>query len=210
MGGSIWAFLVVGLIMGLWLALPFGGSGAFCFSRTLTAGRKAGLVASLGLASAGAFYAAIGGFQLTFLVSYFPDWITWLRGFGGLFFCYLGVITLLSSTRLLAFLSGREGLPGMYILLFLLTLASPLTVVPFTAIFPGFGLDKLIPGWSSAALLTLGVFLGANLWWIILSAVIRSFQINITASALKWVNRVLGIFIVLTGLVSMLSLIPML
>jgi threonine/homoserine/homoserine lactone efflux protein len=202
--------LPVGLIMGLAIAFPLGGSGAFCLSRTLTAGFKAGLVASLGIALAGAFYAAIGGFQLTFISDYFPLWEVWLRGCSGLFLCYLGVVTFMSASRFLTFLSGISGMAGLLILMFLLTLGSPLTVIPFTAAFPGFGLIKIFGSMLPAAALISGVFIGANLWWLILSAVVRLFHLELSPGALRWANRFFGIFIVITGLLAIVSLFPLL
>ncbi len=201
---------ITGLIIGLLIAAPIGAIGAMCLRRTLIGGRAAGLAVCLGAATAGAFYAGIGGFQLTSITNYLNVWAVWLRGIGGLLFCYLGIRTFLVVPESQVAWTNKAGFMGVFISIFLLTLATPLTVFSFTAIFPGFGLDKVIGDNVSAIELVIGVFIGSVLWWLVLGTIISRRSASLSMGALRWVNRVAGVIIVVSGLVAILSLIPML
>jgi threonine/homoserine/homoserine lactone efflux protein len=172
--------------------------------------RAAGLIGCLGAAMAGVFYASIGGFQLTSISNSFNVWEVWLRGIGGLFFCYLGVRTFLSTPGSRGSRSNKAGFVVIFIAMFLLTLASPLTVFSFTTVFPGFGLDKVIRNNLSATELVIGVFIGSVLWWLVLAIIISLRRASVSNGVFRWVNRVSGVIIVVSGLVAILSLLPML
>ena len=62
-------FLLRGLIIGFSIAAPVGPIGVLCIRRTLTAGRRVGLLTGLGAATADAIYGYIAGFGLVFISS---------------------------------------------------------------------------------------------------------------------------------------------
>ena len=87
----------------------------------------------------------------------------------------------------------------------LLTLANPMTVIAFAAIFAGLGLVSEGAKYLSAALLVSGVFLGSALWWLILSGMAGMLRDRISHSGLRWVNRLAGVVITSFGLLVILS-----
>ena len=91
------AFLVAGLMMGFSIAAPVGPIGVLCIRRTLSQGRRAGLLTGLGAATADAVYGCIAGFGLVFISRVLVSQRIWLRFFGGLLLCYLGVKTFLAK-----------------------------------------------------------------------------------------------------------------
>ncbi len=199
--------VITGLIIGLLIAAPVGAVGVWCLRRTLVGERSTGLAICLGMATAGALYASMGGFQLILITNNFDLWLVWLRGIGGLIFCYMGIRVFLVKSASRAILTNKAGSTGVFILALGLSLASPLTVISFTAIYPGFGLDKVIAGNPAAIELIIGVVIGSVLWGLILMAIMKRRSINLSLTALKWVNRVAGVIIVAWGLVSLGSLI---
>ncbi len=96
-----------GLVIGFSIAAPVGPIGVLCIRRTLANGKISGLVSGLGAATADALYGCVAGFGLTFISSLLIDQQMWLRLFGGLFLCYLGVKTLLSQP-------AQAGSPGWW------------------------------------------------------------------------------------------------
>jgi len=56
-----------------------------------------------------------------------------------------------------------DGLASAYFSTLVLTLANPLTILSFVAIFAGFGLTAS-PSYGAAAVLVAGVFVGSALW----------------------------------------------
>src|SRR5512142_2363186 len=150
-----------GLVIGFSIAAPVGPIGVLCIRRTLANGRAAGLATGLGAATADGMYGCVAGFGLTFISSVLINQQMWLRLFGGLFLCYLGIRTLLSKPSGQEAKMGGNGLLGSYASTFLLTVTNPMTILSFAAIFAGLGLANTNGDYASAVILVLGVFLGS-------------------------------------------------
>src|SRR5512147_2758727 len=197
------SLLIRGLLIGFSIAAPVGPIGVLCIRRTLTDGRVSGLVSGLGAATADAMYGCVAGFGLTFISSLLIDQQTWLRLFGGLFLCYLGIKTLLSKPAEKEAAVRRTGLLGSYASTFLLTVTNPLTILSFAAIFAGLGLANTNGDYASAVILVLGVFLGSALWWLLLSGGVGLLRDKFNAQGLLWVNRISGMIITIFGMVAL-------
>jgi threonine/homoserine/homoserine lactone efflux protein len=95
---------------------------------------------------------------------------------------------------------------GSYVAAFLLALTNPVTIFAFVAVFAAFGLGhRLII--ASASNLVLGVFAGSCLWFLALGYVATLFRKKLDSGGLRWVNRIAGAFIVLSGIAAFVSLI---
>ena len=92
------ADLLKGVILGFSIAAPVGPIGVLCIRRTLAQGRAVWVVSGLGAATADAVYGSIAAFGLTFISAFLVSQQGWLRLIGGIFLCYLGVRTFLSSS----------------------------------------------------------------------------------------------------------------
>ena len=134
-GGA--AFLLKGIAIGLSIAAPVGPIGVLCIRSTLAEGRIQGLVSGLGAAAADALYGCVAGFGLTLLSDLLTGQQTWLRAIGGTFLCYLGVKTFLAQPGERVASEASLGLLGAFSSTFLLTLANPVTILAFGAIFAG-------------------------------------------------------------------------
>ena len=55
-------------------------------------GRLSGLISGFGAATADAFYGAIAGFSITFLIEFLEREEFWIRVFGGLLLVAIGVV----------------------------------------------------------------------------------------------------------------------
>ena len=155
-------------------------------------------------------YGGIAAFGLTAISSFLVNQQIWLRLFGGVFLCYLGVRTFLShpSDNAASLQSARLG--SVYSSTFLLTLTNPTTILSFAAIFAGVGLGSGAGDPASAAMLVTGVFAGSALWWLILSSGISVLRAKLTSRGLLWVNRTSGIVLSALGLLALLSLVSLL
>ena len=201
-------FLLRGLVIGLSIAAPVGPIGVLCMRRTLTEGRAFGFVSGLGTASADLVYGCIAGFGLSFISTFLVGHQLWLRLIGGAFLCYLGIKTLLAKSSKEAATAKGATLIGAYGSTFLLTLANPMTILSFAAVFAGLGLAVTPEGFGSATILVTGVFLGSSLWWLTLSSVVGLVRHRIDLRALLWVNRVSGAVVIAFGLFAVASALP--
>jgi threonine/homoserine/homoserine lactone efflux protein len=162
--------LIRGVLIGLSIAAPIGPIGVLCIRRTLAEGRTSGLVSGLGVACADALYGSVAALGLSVADALLGQ-LLWIRLAGGLFLCYLGLRTLAArppAEATAAEVRAGRGLLGAFGSTFLLTLANPMTILSFAAIFAGLGPRTGASG-AEALLLVLGVFAGSALWWLILS-----------------------------------------
>jgi threonine/homoserine/homoserine lactone efflux protein len=199
-------FLISGLIIGFSIAAPVGPIGVLCIRRTLAEGRLHGLVSGLGAATADALYGCIAAFGLTFISDMLVQQQLWLRLFGGVFLCFLGVKTLLAKPSEKSPSEKRTSILGAYGSTFLLTLTNPMTILSFVAIFAGIGLGSAVADYGSAALLVFSVFAGSASWWLILSGSVSLLRKKVVPSVLKWINRVSGVIITVFGVVALISI----
>jgi threonine/homoserine/homoserine lactone efflux protein len=196
--------LLTGGIVGFSIAAPVGPIGALTIRRTLAEGRTVGLLTGLGAATADAAYGAVAAFGLTFVTSFLVEQQTWLSLLGGLFLCYLGVMTYLAAPAALAAAPRARSLAAAYGSTFALTLTNPATILSFIGIYAGVGLGMGQADYAQAATFVAGVFAGSALWWLLLTAGVGSIRERVSAGGLRWVNRISGAVLLAFGLAVLL------
>jgi threonine/homoserine/homoserine lactone efflux protein len=213
------SFLVKGLLVGLSIAAPLGPVGILCMHQRLAQGPRRGLVGGLGAAAADALYALSGMVILYVIARWIIDDATALRVIGGIFLLYLGAQTFMRAPIVLPSRARMpslhlSGAPAAFMSTFLLTLANPLSLPGFAAVFAGLGVAPhgMVPGTrgatSAAAALVLGVVLGSALWWLALTTLIGRLRTRISDRTLRLINRLCGTVLTAFGLLAMASLLP--
>lgn len=199
-------FLLKGLIIGFAMAVPIGPIGVMCIRKTLAEGHSRGLIIGLGAATADALYAGIAAFGLTFVSDAIASQHVWLRLIGGGLLLFLGIRTFRARRKDAVVPSDNSGLLGSYISSFLLALTNPVTIFAFVAVFAAFGLGHKL-SFLSAGILVVGVFAGSCLWFLTIGYVATLFRKKLDAGGLRWVNRISGVLIILSGIAALVSLI---
>ena len=199
-------FFIKGLIIGFAMAVPIGPIGVLCIRKTLAEGHARGLIIGLGGAAADSLYGSIAAFGLTFVSDLISREQFWVRLIGGGTLLFLGVRTFFAKARdqMLPFV--KKGLLGSFVSVFILALTNPVTVFAFIAVFAAFGLGHQMTV-ISAYILVVGIFAGSLLWFLTLGFVATSFRKKLNRSGLRWVNRVAGVLLILSGLAAFVSLI---
>jgi len=200
------ASIARGLIIGFAIAAPVGPVGALCIRRTLAAGRTSGFISGLGAATADALYAATAAFGLTSVSSELVERQSLLHLVGGIFLLYLGLRVAIARPAEKPELASGGGLIGAYASTFFLTVTNPMTILLFAAFFTSLGVTTSGGSYGSAALLTIGVFLGSAIWWLLLSAGVGAVRDRLTPAGLQWVNRAAGVFIAAFGVIALVKL----
>ena len=199
---------IKGLIVGLAIAAPVGPIGLLCIQRALAGGWISGLASGLGAALADTVYGAVAAFGLTLVQEVLLGHRAVIATIGGICLCLLGLRIILAkpSRRPARLQRTAAGLAGDLVGTFMLTLANPLTILSFIAIFAGLGLASAGGDALSAGLTVLGVFLGSALWWFILSGGVSLFRTSLKTGALVWVNRLSGVLLAGFGVLALASL----
>jgi threonine/homoserine/homoserine lactone efflux protein len=189
---------VRGLVIGFTIAAAVGPISLLTIRRTLAHGQVYGLVSGLGVATADATYAGIAAFGLTALTGALVAGRVALGLVGGVIIAVLGVRTMLSQPGEVARDAARPGLAAAFASIYALTMTNPMTILSFAAVFAGIG---LVAGssFADAAVLTLAVWVGSGLWWVVLTSIVNWARERVSTRALLWVNRISGAALVAFG-----------
>ena len=199
--------LLKGLVLGFAIAAPVGPIGIICIRKSIASGRASGCISGLGAATADGLYMAVAAFGLTGISGLLLGHTELLRTAGGLLLLFLGIKTFLAKPPVQETSAGKN-LPGDYLSTFLLTLANPMTILSFAAVFAGFGLGATGAGYFRAAQMVLGVFLGSALWWLFLSQAAGFLGERLNLKFSRLINYLAGIVIVLFALAMFVFRVP--
>ena len=188
------ALALRGFVLGFTIAAAVGPISLLVIRRTLAEGQRYGLVSGLGVATADATYGAIAAFGLSAITDVLVNARQVLGLVGGVFLLWLAWRTIRSTpTEAATVTTGRRGYAGAYLSILGLTLANPMTILSFGALFAGLGVTGGATG--DAALVVLGVLLGSTTWWIVLTTAVATLRGRITPVWLHRVNIVSGVII---------------
>lgn len=190
-----------GFLIGLSIAAPVGPIGVLCIRRTLAEGRLKGLLSGLGAASADMIYGAIAAFGLDAVTQTLAGLTTPLKIAGGIFLIYLGLKTFREKPGEVGNQIASGSYAGAYLSTFLLTLANPMTIFSFLAIFAGTALGSSTP---SPMMIVFGVFCGSAAWWLTLSQGIGLIRSRLDMKFMTWINRIAGGIIITFGILALL------
>lgn len=183
------------MLIGLSIAAPVGPIGLLCIQRTLAQGMRTGFVSGLGAACADAVYGAIGAFGMVAVTDYFVSLSTPLAIGGALFLGWMGVKLLLAKNETGQAASvGVQKAGNAFISVFVLTLANPMTIISFVAVFASIAGPRVM-GHAAAGLMVVGVFLGSAIWWLMLSAGVALLSKQVGTGLLGFINRVGGLLL---------------
>ncbi|WP_027363929.1 LysE family translocator [Desulfotruncus alcoholivorax] len=196
------------LLTGLLFCVPIGPVNLLCIRRTLAEGRLSGFVSGLGAAAADSFFAYVAALGVSYIANFFLKEENFLQLGGGIFLCYLGVRIFSAKPvdRSKSTAPSAQGFYKAFSSAFFLTVANPVTILAYTAIFAGFNLNGGSSHFYAAFIAASGVFLGAILWWFILSSVVNLLRYKLTDRGILWFNRGSGIAIAVFGVLTLLDL----
>jgi threonine/homoserine/homoserine lactone efflux protein len=189
------ALALRGFILGFTIAAAVGPISLLVIRRTIAQGQLYGLVSGLGVATADATYGAIAAFGLAAITDVLVDARVVLGLVGGLFLLWMAWQTIRSSPTEVATPAptGRRGYAGAYLSILALTMANPMTILSFGALFAGLGVTSGATG--DAAFVVIGVLLGSAAWWVVLTAVVGRLRSRMTATWIHRINLASGLLI---------------
>lgn len=163
--------LLKGLIIGFLIAIPIGPIDLLCIRMGLRWGLVGGFITGLGAAFADALYAAVAAFGAAALTLILMSHQAALQMIGGLLICGLGFRTLQVHDRKSEKEQSTSRIAYAFLFTFFLALTSPITILSFFAAYAALGIGmEAAANMMSVLSISLGVFLGSALWWLILSS----------------------------------------
>ena len=194
-----------GSLIGFSIAMPVGPVGMLCIQHSLRRGLLAGLVAGSGAALADTFFGGVAGFGITLFSHIITSYRVWFEIFGSLILWYLGIKIFKSKPLETESQEIFYSFSRIFLSTFALTLTNPLTLICFAAIYTSLGISPIDQEILPGIVLTLGVFLGAALWWVLLTFGITFIGKRFRFSSSPLFNRITGGFLTGCGCLAGLS-----
>ena len=194
-----------GILIGFAMAVPIGPIGIMCIRKTLAEGRLRGLIIGLGAATADFFYGCVAAFGITIISDTLVSQRIWIRLIGGVLLLYLGIRTFRKLPADPNIPVNDNGIFKSYLSSLLITITNPLTIFAFIAVFAALGLENEAITFSGLALVV-GVFAGSFLWFLSLSSGVMLFRKKLDLIGLRWVNKIAGILIIISGIIAIVSI----
>ncbi|PRX10367.1 UNVERIFIED_ORG: putative LysE/RhtB family amino acid efflux pump [Martelella mediterranea] len=193
------------VLLGLAIAAPVGPIGALCINRALTRGFWVGVSGGLGTALADASYGALAALGFAAFSAVLAKISMPMAIGGGVFLIFLGWREMRQTgAKPAAETAGAGDLLKTTAMTYVLTIANPVTLLSFVAIFAGFGLADA-GGGIAPAIVVAGVFTGSLLWWIFLSGLVAAIRHRLPKEFARWVARISGGILIGFGMVAISS-----
>lgn len=199
------ATLLKGIVVGLSVSVPLGPIGMLIIQRTLTRGRKSGIMTGLGATASDLVYAAIVMFFLSFIIGFLENNKLILQLLGSIIVIVFGIFIFKSNPVVLPTIKDSDASYSKssdFFTSFFLTLSNPLMIFVLIALFAQLNFIDTDSSLISLFAGFLGVFIGAFSWWLMMTSIVHKYRHLLNRKGLKLVNRITGIAIVIIGIVS--------
>lgn len=188
--------LLSGITVGFAVAMPVGPIGVLCLKRSLKDGFAIGLATGLGAATADAAFGLLVALGLG--VSGLLAYVLPLKIGGGALIVFLGILGLRSffkPAQKAGLTPPKGGAVAAWFSTFMLTLTNPMTVLAFIGLIAALGTASA----AGPYLLVLGVFVGSLLWWLILVGGVLMVKFRLPMAALRWLDFISGMVLLVWG-----------
>ena len=203
----MWMELFIrGLGIGLMASILMGPIAVLCIQRTLSKNLKSGFASGIGIATADTIFASIAFFSLSIVMSFLQTHLNIIKIIGGICILWVGARIFLSNpaVQIRRNRAGKSDLWSDFISILFLTLANPVTILTFIALFATLGIKNEPSQSGHGVIMIIGVFMGATSWWLTLTFLINIFRNKFKLRHILWMNRVAGGIIMLLGLLTIL------
>lgn len=195
----IWNYVVRGLLIGLIFGVPAGAIGALTIQRTIERGFLAGFLTGAGSSAADLLYAAVGIFGIAVISDFLTAHQNIFQIVGGVFIGILGISILRKKEREPAVKETKGNLLFCFLSSFGTAVMNPATILSFMVAFTAFEINGDV-GAAEGVGLVLGILAGTLGWWLALSGGVSLFRERMTDRIYKWLNRILGCFMMILGI----------
>ncbi len=198
-----WTIPFIGLAIGFGMSVPVGPIGLLVFRRSLLHHARAGIITGLGAAFADALICSVLAFGITAVSDFFASHTRLLENVGGFVLLVIGYIVWHTAPphEMPKTPPPRPGWFGAFTTALLITIGNPMTLVAAAGIFAGGAVAARLSSAFDAAMLVGGIFIGAMIWWTILSNLACKLRDKASGYWMRRINQGCGIAVAVFGLV---------
>jgi putative LysE/RhtB family amino acid efflux pump len=189
-------------VIGIAIAAIVGPIGMLFIRKTLEVGVSGAIAVGLGATFADGIYGAIAALGLSAISHFLLEQSLYLKLGGGLFLLYLSYQDLKSDLDPKAAKTKNKKPFGLGVEVFFLTLANPITIASFLAIFAGISVGPT--SLMESLVIALGVLIGSLSWWIILGGILLKIRHKISQN---WLCRIKYVSALILGAFGILAIV---
>ena len=207
-------YLIKGVLAGLTISVPLGPIGVLLINRTVNKGIRSGFASGLGIATADTFYALVAAFGLSFLTNFMLQQQLSLKLIGGISLLFMGWKIYNKNPFTIRNIFSkhysekckRSNIFVDFFSMFALTITNPFTIVFYGTMFTVLGLTVANLGARGVYAVALGIYLGAAIWWLILSSGINLFRNKLRLRSVWLINKIMGGLIIALAILAAISI----
>lgn len=204
---SLFYMLWRGIAIGILISAPMGPVGILCIQRTLDKGRHTGFYTGVGAAISDLLYCLLTGFGLSFIEDFIENNQNVIQLLGSIVLIGFGIFIFRKRpAKAMRTPDIQEISPKKNILAgFLFTFSNPLILFLIIGLFARFSF--LVPDMRFYHYIVgyVGIVVGALVWWWIVTYLIDKLRAHFSARTMIWINRVIGVVILIFAIVGIVS-----
>ena len=199
--------IVEGITIGLCTSIPVGPIAILIIQRTLQKGRMHGFTSGLGAATSDTFYALLAIVGLSVVLSFIEENKLIIQIIGSAIMVIFGVyIFFQNPAKNIEKSKGEKSSYWVdYITSFSLTLSNPLMIFLYIGLFAQYNFVTSESHFIEIAIGIISVFVGAGLWWFLLTLLASIFRKRFNIRGLWILNKATGCLIFVIALVALIS-----
>lgn len=197
-----------GFAVGVLAAIPLGPMGMLCVQRTLTYGRRSGLVSASGLAVAAALWCLIAVKSLGLVADKLSLESNVFKLGLGLFLVAAAVGGWARGHRPKNLRIGKGGMVGQFLSSLVVVMTNPITLVTLTAVLAVLGVVRVDLGVRGGLALMAAVFFGGMTLWVVVAQLLNLLRHRLGPAGCARINWSLNLVIFLMGVGYLLASVP--
>lgn len=199
--------IIEGITIGLCTSIPVGPIAILIIQRTLQKGRLHGFFSGLGAASSDTFYALLAIVGLSVVLSFIEENKLIIQIAGSAIMMIFGIyIFFQNPAKNIEKSKGEKSSYWVdYITSFSLTLSNPLMIFLYIGLFAQYNFVTSESHFLEIAIGIISVFVGAGLWWFLLTLLASIFRKRFNIRGLWILNKATGCLIFVIALVALIS-----
>ena len=199
--------IIEGITIGLCTSIPVGPIAILIIQRTLQKGRMHGFTSGLGAATSDTFYALLAIVGLSVVLSFIEENKLIIQIIGSAIMVIFGVYIFFQNPakNIEKSKTDKSSYWQEYLTAFFLTLSNPLMIFLYIGLFAQYNFISSESHFIEIAIGICSVFLGAALWWFLLTLLASIFRKRFNIRGLWILNKATGILISVLALVALIS-----
>lgn len=199
--------IIEGITIGLCTSIPVGPIAILIIQRTLQKGRMHGFTSGLGAATSDTFYALLAIVGLSVVLSFIEENKLIIQIIGSAIMVIFGVYIFFQNPakNIEKSKTDKSSYWQEYLTAFFLTLSNPLMIFLYIGLFAQYNFISSESHFIEIAIGICSVFLGAALWWFLLTLLASIFRKRFNIRGLWILNKATGLLISALALVALIS-----